>query len=872
MNVPNAKVNGEQLAVTFEDMFDMEFKKISSKVWRKDNISGADLSNLIAYMKTNGPAFVTGPRALKYVRNIDSSAGIKGRQVNPVTFDDKARAINDEALDLYEPERIVLAEEREAAQEFIEKHGVDTVIGLMAKGKVPNDGARGTIIAKEILNTPRFWELYQSGNMTAIRASEEYRKQGTTDAQKLGARRIFTTTAVNEQGDLVSIMDYMAHLKQALMAPVKQLRTAQTEAARKKAWDKYENPKYQQALDDLYALGIDMDTMTNEDFMNDPQLFHKAIQAVAAAKASLDDKMYEYWINGLLSLPSTNVTNIVGNTAFSFAELVPQRFTEAVINGIFGKKDNKAATFGEMKYMLSAFKDNMKKSMLNAWDAIKTEGYTEESKLERRIQTAIRGKKGKLFRIPGNLMNGADIFAKGLITPVESSAMAYRLARMNGMSTEADIKAFMKEELANPSSESVKYGKQRALELTFQDPGAIVKWVTRGKNLDNKFSTALKYAIPFTSTPSSILTKGTRKSPLGLISLMFNVGNLNQTADQKIKRVSEQIIGLGMTVVLMEMVGGFFDDDDEALPLITGTSGEDFFTSAGKWEKRNLPPLSIRLGDTWYSYSRIEPMATSMGVIIDMLTTAKQIKNDAPGEKIISKVWKSLGNNALDKTFTKGLYDIFVAVNNPKRATNIVSNYVSSWVPNVVRGTLARTYDEIKDTKPTGRGLDYFKTALVDRTFQRALGNVTLPVPKHDMWGNVLTKDDLGTGSGESLFKLVMVTGARVFSPIQVKDAKMSKPDQLLYNYNQKNLDKPYFPSKPLPYYTYKKKRIYIDDREVYAQYDKRTGQIAKEQVEKGIRRGTLNYQNPDSKDIKKIREIFKHSRAKALKEVKNGR
>jgi hypothetical protein len=66
------------------------------------------------------------------------------------------------------------------------------------------------------------------------------------------------------------------------------------------------------------------------------------------------------------------------------------------------------------------------------------------------------------------------------------------------------------------------------------------------------------------------------------------------------------------------------------------------------------PPMSIKIGDQWLSYARVEPVATLMGTVADMMQAyqEKRVKNEDLAAADIAKI---IGLNLTDKTFTEGL-------------------------------------------------------------------------------------------------------------------------------------------------------------------------------------------------------------------------
>ncbi len=164
--------------------------------------------------------------------------------------------------------------------------------------------------------------------------------------------------------------------------------------------------------------GVDIFDLDNETLNNRSKL-DAILREVSSGQAGWLDKAYEFWINSILSGPKTHAANIAGNTVNAAYELGVKRFAEAVINSVARRKDG--ATFGEFREMWRHF------DFRTAWKNanFELEMLSGDGKLDSG-RVAIGGKKGRIIRIPTRLLQFADELAKGIVTPMESAAYAYR--------------------------------------------------------------------------------------------------------------------------------------------------------------------------------------------------------------------------------------------------------------------------------------------------------------------------------------------------------------------------------------------------------------------------------------------------------------
>ena len=863
-----ARAGREELRSIHEAFPSAHFYKRGSSGFFAELNYDEQISDAIDIMKSRGVTFIAGEEAAEFLnsnRSPEASVTFKQsyKQVNPVVDNPEYWAVYDAALDEYAPERVSFKTLNQEASQYIKEHGAKEIIYKMANGQYNDESTFDLALMKYAVASDENYNLIKQGDTKAYQAVEEYFKIGTKYSHGLGIRRLMKRAVIDKDGNVTLEYDYINALKLLLALPTKKLRNAKTEVARKHIIETYEKKRIKQAIDDLLKEGIDIETLTNEDLIKDPALYQKAVNIISAAKAGWDDKFYEFWVNGLLSLPKTHVANVIGNSAMTFTELFPQRFVEASLASFYpNSKGTNRATFGEIKYMLRAIQGNFKQSWMNAYDAWHNELPNDGSKIDTNSRIAIRGKWGKFVRTPGRSLNAADIIFKGVVAPTEATAMAYRIAtRLKGLTDKAEIEAFIKEELSNPNSESVQYGFNRAKELAFQDPGKFSSWINRGKEMGGISGNILRYIFPFSTTSISLAVKGIRKSPLGLLAIFPTLASKNVDPNVKLQRVAEQIVAwttMGLILGLAKALGGD-DDDEDPLPRITGTQELAWYKSGGKWLSMKVPPLSIRIGDKWYSFARVEPFATTLGFYLDLASEFKMVKRDEDGIKILGKMFNSMQENITNKTFTKNLHDMISAAESPNAASKIFSNFISSWVPNIIRGTASAFSDEVKYGGTHQRGMDAMKYMLVDRTIHRAGGNVTIKVPYRDFWGDAIKKDSFNDWGG-TLWRWAV--------PISIQDNKMAERDKLLWNYNQSHPDTPYFPSLPRPYYTYKGERHYIEDPQIYDKYAVRAGNIAKQAIDNAIQRGILDVEHPGEKERKFYDREFKKARKQVLKEV----
>jgi hypothetical protein len=103
-------------------------------------------------------------------------------------------------------------------------------------------------------------------------------------------------------------------------------------------------------------------------------------------------------------------------------------------------------------------------------------------------------------------------------------------------------------------------------------------------------------------------------------------------------------------------------------------------------------PYSVRIGDTYYAYNRIEPLGMLMGVAADMAELS-QYATDEERENLASLITASVAKNLTSKTWLRGIGEAVQAFDDPDRyGASYVQGLAESVVPTGL-AQLARNQD-----------------------------------------------------------------------------------------------------------------------------------------------------------------------------------
>ena len=444
-------------------------------------------------------------------------------------------------------------------------------------------------------------------------------------------------------------------------------------------------------------------------------------RAAQMARATPLDMLNEWWINNLLSGPTTHVRNLVGNMSSLLMGKTLVRGVETLLRGQPAEMRHlwrglvpgiaRGWKLAKLAWLHQA--DFVKADLLDA--QIEFDGLVKGEKMH----AAIPGKFGDIVRIPGRLLAFTDALFKGIVAQMEAGAQAYRIAKAAGLSGKA-MERRIQQEMNTPGSAAWFMAVEKAEESTFQTAlkkqsehatkaagpvGYVARGLEEGARRVSDFSnsfTLLKWIVPFIRTPYNILRTGIRMSPAGSLILAeelvsggyakFRRGKaMTATHPQMVQHLAEQLIGWTAALLLAGAVEGDEDDENQWL-LITGTRQKG---AEGDLQARTYPATSIRLFGEWYNYGSIEPIATTLGVIADAVRTNKTGSGSLVG---------SLRGQIDGKTFLKGLSDTWdnverMAEGKTDLKAEAIKLALTTLVPNLIRQPLRATDELERDWK-----------------------------------------------------------------------------------------------------------------------------------------------------------------------------
>lgn len=454
-------------------------------------------------------------------------------------------------------------------------------------------------------------------------------------------------------------------------------------------------------------------------------------------EAGFRDKLAEFVINSYISSIGTPAVNLL-----SALVKPPLLIAERLLVSMYPKNDVRAI---EAYGMFKGFWEGLAEGISFA-----KQGWIEGMPLDTRATADVMAGIGKgkyLSETGGTLYERAarpiekyllapvvpvptkvgvfvDEYAKAVFRRMQLNALAYRVSRgvaekdLNGRTRDEIYKALRTVDISDPT----KVGESRvwkenlrnlsldvADELTnfakiqtFQ--AELGEWGNKLLGFRQKVPEVV-FVAPFIKTPLNIFKDTLTYTPAVLAwkGLKKSQGLSDEAA------AARMLLGSGLAALVYQNV---------LSGNITGSYPKD----AGRREAMiaaNIPEYSVKLLGNWYSFARIEPLASLLGVFADAsedFDDQAKLPEGHP-DKTIDEFFLSLGvavsKNLTSKTFLEGLTGMLQAVHDPDRYG---MSWVNSYAGLIVPGAVAQF---ARGADPVQRQVNSFSDAIQARVPSR---------------------------------------------------------------------------------------------------------------------------------------------------------
>lgn len=561
-----------------------------------------------------------------------------------------------------------------------------------------DDARRGTISLKQTE------KLADDMGMTVEELLSRNKGQAFNAEQAVAARKILASSAqrLNALAQLAagseSSPNVLAAFRQALAvhgAIQKQVSGMTAEAGRALSSFRIKSTAGDAVLDSrmildaIEANGGDgyIRDMATKLMVADPKALNRISREMA--KPGMKDMFFEVWINGLLSSPATHVVNAVSNAVTS-AWMIPERYLAAGVGKLRGTKN---IQFQEGTELLYGWVKGIQEGFGAAWKTLKTgEPSDLISKIEmaehKAVSAANLGIENQTIakgvdlladwsvRLPSKMLMTSDEFFKAIGYRMELNAQAYRKVVQEGLSGDAAAKR-MTQLLSDTPADLKASAIDMSRYITFQK-----KLGEAGQAIQKFTATAplAKLIMPFVRTPLNITKFVGERTPLGVFSKSIRTAIREGGAEGDLALAK---IGLGTS-----MMGGMAALVQEGYITGSGTEGRNVTKSK---REAGWQPYSIKIGDKYYSFQRLDPVGMTLGLVADAVEIMQYASEseDANVQQAGIAVGLAVAKNLTSKTYLSGVSDFFemmgYASTDPEKANDYAKAYFArmagSFVP-----------------------------------------------------------------------------------------------------------------------------------------------------------------------------------------------
>ncbi len=465
-----------------------------------------------------------------------------------------------------------------------------------------------------------------------------------------------------------------------------------------------------------------------------------------AGKATTADKVFEVWVNSLLSSPITHMVNVTSN-GLTFLSQFPEHAVaggfDAVRSAITGKPRSRFA--GEAAEAFFSIGQGLKLGVRNMLWSFRTGLPSDaQAKLETRTFRAIEGKIGEVIRLPGRALIAMDEFYKGVNYTTELHALAFREATKQGLKGKAKASRIATI-VNNPSKELTEKARETMLNRVFQkELSGSLKKLSAARLQEDRTGIILRFIVPFVRTPVNIAKFGLERTPLGFIDVVSRQLGKDPLAPEDLaNQLSKATLGtmIGAVTYQYALEG-----------KVTGGGPKNRLQREALY-RTNWRPYSIKIGNKYYPYGRLEPIGSILGMAADLAEGTNALSEEEYSDLAVRMV-RSVSKNVTSKTFLRGLSNALDALSDPDRyAGPWMESFGGTVVPRIVAGAARSSDDFLRETE----GLGEYIQSQIPFLSQDLL-------PKRNLWGEPIEREGGFT--------------ERFLSPVQVSTEKGSLADR----------------------------------------------------------------------------------------------
>ena len=495
------------------------------------------------------------------------------------------------------------------------------------------------------------------------------------------------------------------------------------------------------------------DIMQRLATFDDPAKAAKFVSAMNQPK--FKEKVEEFFVNSLLSGPSTHIYNLASNLGVVLTSPF-EKYAEAGIGAVLRTPNR--VTVSEVNARLAGMLQGAKDGVELAKRAFVTEEVQTGKQTVEANRKAIEGRFGRVVRLPNRFLSAQDELFKSMHYRGEIAAQAYTRAAKESAGKTDEFAELYNKYLNDPSDDIKKAAVREAEYRTFQSElGRFGKWVQKGSS----DFLALRILQPFVRSPFNLIKYSAERGPLAPLSNRWRK-QLTGTPRQRNEALAQLTVGSSVlgTASLLAMDGmmtgaGPADPDERAALLATG------------WQ-----PYSFKFGDTYIPFQRFDPFSTPLGVIADMYT-ASDYMTDKEINDVGSTLLFSVASNLAEKTYLQGISNFVDSVLSEGRSVDKAKKFLTDtalgFVPNVIRQTSVAVDPTMREAttlvKKAQDRIPYIRGNDI-----RVMGtdfNIEAVPERLDVWGDPIVRAPSMTVAGKPLIDQFGAAAFNLLSPVK---------------------------------------------------------------------------------------------------------
>jgi transcriptional regulator with XRE-family HTH domain len=472
------------------------------------------------------------------------------------------------------------------------------------------------------------------------------------------------------------------------------------------------------------------------DLAHDPAKLNTFVRD--ALKPTWRDKIRALYYFALLSNPVTHFVNTLGNmgrlglaVAGDYSAVGVGAATAAGAK-LLGKQVGRftlSEANARASALISEWPNALQTFMRTMRSGQSADGMTKEIG---GVRQAFGGKFGTVISYPGRLLAAEDDFFKAFARKMALNGLAVREVRNAGLTGDAATQRIA-ELVTNPTDEMFAKSQDYARYLTFQsDLGRL------SKHIQSASSAGLWPFIPFVRTPMNIFKTAAEHSPLALAMPKWFWAEVRAGDGQRDAAIGKALFGTAFATYIAKAA---------ADGTITGNGPADP-NARRLLMQQGWQPYSFKVGNRYYSYSRIDPFATIIGTVADVVDKTNGRLTPTQRDQLPALVVGSIIHNLGSKTWLQGVTDLTTALDEmakgqPGSGERYLQHFIAAWIPAPV-GQAARAIDPVQRATS-----DDLLQGTIDTVKSRIPFASETLMPRRDMFGEPIVRGTTGSGVGD---------------------------------------------------------------------------------------------------------------------------